>query len=178
VTLDGLIERTTTTTRWSALPVLMAGVFLIVLDFFVVNVALPAIQRDLHAGAQAVEWVVAGYGLAFAALIITAGRMADHLGRRRMLTGGLTGFTLASAACAFAPTAGWLVVFRVIQGAAAAVISPAVLSIIGVSYHGPDRARALSVYGIVMDWPRPVARSSAGRSSTPMSADSGGGRSS
>jgi MFS family permease len=76
--------------------------------------------------------------------------MADHLGRRRMLTGGLTGFTLASAACAFAPTAGWLVVLRVIQGAAAAVISPAVLSIIGVSYHGPDRARALSVYGIVM----------------------------
>src|SRR5919199_4007911 len=99
-------------TQWSAMPVLMAGVFLIVLDFFVVNVALPAIQSDRGASAGAVEWVVAGYGLAFAVLIITAGRVADHAGRRRMLMIGLTGFTLASAACGLAPTPGWLVAFR------------------------------------------------------------------
>jgi EmrB/QacA subfamily drug resistance transporter len=128
----------------------MAGVFLIVLDFFIVNVALPAIERGLHASASAIEWVVAGYGLAFAVLIITAGRVADHVGRRRMLVVGLSAFTCASAGCALAPTAGWLIAFRVLQGASAAVVSPAVLSIIGVTYQGRDRARALSVYGIVM----------------------------
>jgi MFS family permease len=137
-------------TRWSAMPVLMAGVFLIVLDFFIVNVALPAIQAGLHAGADAIEWVVAGYGLAFAVLIVTAGRIADQAGRRRMLVIGLAGFTAASAACGLAPSAEALVAFRVVQGAAAAVISPAVLAIVGVTYHGPDRARALAVYGVVM----------------------------
>ncbi|MFL5884482.1 MAG: MFS transporter [Thermoleophilaceae bacterium] len=132
------------------MPVLMAGVFLIVLDFFVVNVALPAIQADLHASTGAVEWVVAGYGLAFAVLIITAGRLADQFGRRRMLIAGLAGFTIASAACGLAPSAGALIGFRVVQGAAAAAISPAVLSIMGVTYQGAARARALSIYGITM----------------------------
>jgi EmrB/QacA subfamily drug resistance transporter len=132
------------------MPVLMAGVFLIVLDFFVVNVALPAIQTDLHAGESAIEWVIAGYGLAYAALIVTAGRVADQVGRRRMLVVGLTAFTAASALCGLAPTVSALVAFRILQGAAAAAISPAVLSIIGVTYTGADRARALSIYGIVM----------------------------
>ena len=136
--------------KWSAMPVLMAGVFLIVLDFFVVNVALPAMQAGLHAGAGAIEWVVAGYGLAFAVLIITAGRIADQVGRRRVLAVGLALFTLASAACGAAPSAGALIAFRVLQGAAAALISPAVLSIIGVTYQGADRTKALSLYGIVM----------------------------
>src|SRR5579859_4185141 len=115
-------ELTLELTNWSAMPVLMAGVFLIVLDFFVVNVALPAIQADLHASASAVEWVVAGYGLAFAVFIITAGRMADHVGRRRILVVGLCGFTITSFACGIAPSAGALIAFRVVQGAAAAVI--------------------------------------------------------
>jgi EmrB/QacA subfamily drug resistance transporter len=141
---------TQATSPWRAMPVLMAGVFLIVLDFFVVNVALPAIQRGLHASASAVEWVVAGYGLAFAVLIITAGRVADHVGRRRMLVIGLSAFTMASAACGLAPSAGVLVACRVLQGAAAAAISPAVLAIVGVTYQGPERARALSIYGMVM----------------------------
>jgi EmrB/QacA subfamily drug resistance transporter len=132
------------------MPLLMAGVFLIVLDFFVINVALPALQASLHAGADAVEWVVAGYGLAFAALIITAGRLADQLGRRRMLILGLAGFTVASAACGLAPSMGALVAFRVLQGASAAAISPAVLAILGVTYQGADRARALAIYGMVM----------------------------
>jgi MFS family permease len=104
----------------------------------------------LQASASAVEWVVAGYGLAFAVLIITAGRIGDHIGRRRMLTIGLGGFTIASAACGLAPSAGALVAFRVVQGAAAAVISPAVLAIVGVTFQGHERARALSVYGITM----------------------------
>jgi EmrB/QacA subfamily drug resistance transporter len=143
-------ELTVERTHWSAMPVLMAAVFLIVLDFFIVNVALPAIQAGLHASASALEWVVAGYGLAFAVLIITAGRLGDQVGRRRMLVIGLCGFTIASTACGLAPSAGALIAFRIVQGAAAAVISPAVLAIIGVTYQGPERARALSIYGMTM----------------------------
>src|SRR5215469_11826666 len=69
---------------WAALPVLMAGTFMFVLDFFIVNVALPSMRTDLGAGAGAIEWVVAGYGLTLAVFLITAGRLADKVGRRRM----------------------------------------------------------------------------------------------
>jgi EmrB/QacA subfamily drug resistance transporter len=136
--------------RWAALPVVLAGTFMVVLDFFIVNVAMPAMQADLHASTGAIEWVVAGYGLTFATLLITAGRLGDRHGRRRMFSTGLALFTLASAACglAWSPTA--LVAARVVQGVAAALLSPQVLSIIGVAYAGPDRVRALSVYGIVL----------------------------
>jgi EmrB/QacA subfamily drug resistance transporter len=136
--------------RWAALPVVLAGTFMVVLDFFIVNVAMPAMQADLHASTGAIEWVVAGYGLTFATLLITAGRLGDQYGRRRMFSLGLALFTVASAACglAWSPTA--LVVARLAQGAAAALLSPQVLSIIGVAYTGPDRVRALSVYGIVL----------------------------
>jgi EmrB/QacA subfamily drug resistance transporter len=136
--------------RWAALPVVLAGTFMVVLDFFIVNVAMPAMQADLHAGTGAIEWVLAGYGLTFATLLITAGRLGDQHGRRRMFSLGLALFTVASAACglAWSPTA--LVVARLAQGIAAALLSPQVLSIIGVAYSGPDRVRALSVYGIVL----------------------------
>src|ERR1051325_3846517 len=85
---------------WRALPVLMAATFMIVLDFFIVNVTLPSMQAELHAGASAVEWVVAGYGLTFAVFLIGAGRLGDQIGRRRLFTIGLGLFTLASLACA------------------------------------------------------------------------------
>jgi MFS family permease len=136
--------------RWAALPVVLAGTFMVVLDFFIVNVAMPAMQTDLHAGTGAIEWVVAGYGLTFATLLITAGRLGDRVGRRRAFSAGLALFTVASAACglAWSPTA--LVAARLVQGAAAALLSPQVLSIIGIAYTGPDRVRALSVYGTVM----------------------------
>src|SRR5436190_8374686 len=91
--------RSHTQSRWAALPVLLAGAFMVVLDFFIVNVALPSIATDLDAGASSLEWVVAGYGLTFAAFLITAGRLGDGLGRRRMYVIGLTLFTLSSAAC-------------------------------------------------------------------------------
>jgi EmrB/QacA subfamily drug resistance transporter len=136
--------------RWAALPVLMAGTFMIVLDFFIVNVALPSMQSGLQAGAAAIEWVVAGYGLTFATFLITAGRIGDQMGRRRTFAIGLALFTLTSAACGIAPNPGTLVVFRLLQGLAAALISPSVLSIIGVTYRGPDRVRAITVYGMVM----------------------------
>jgi EmrB/QacA subfamily drug resistance transporter len=147
-----LISRSTTTPRsaWAALPVLMAGTFMIVLDFFIVNVALPSMQSGLHAGATGVEWVVAGYGLTFSTFLITGGRLGDQIGRRRVFSLGLGLFALASAACGLAPTIGVLIAARLVQGAAGALISPTVLSIIGVTYTGPDRVRALSIYGTVM----------------------------
>lgn len=135
---------------WLVLPVLFAGTFLTVLDFFVVNVALPSIQRSLDATPSELEWVVAGYGLTFAAFLITAGRLGDHVGRRRMLSIGLAAFFATSAACALAPSAAAIVVARTAQGVAGAILLPNILSIVGVVFHGRDRVRALSVYGVVM----------------------------
>jgi len=135
---------------WAALPVVLAGTFMVVLDFFIVNVAMPAMQADLHASTGAIEWVLTGYGLTFATLLITAGRLGDGFGRRRMFAVGLALFTVASAACGLAWSPGALVAARLVQGVAAALLSPQVLSIIGVAYQGPDRVRALSVYGIVL----------------------------
>jgi EmrB/QacA subfamily drug resistance transporter len=135
---------------WTALPVLMAGTFMIVLDFFIVNVALPSMQSRLHASASALEWVVAGYGLTFSVLLITAGRLGDQIGRRRVFSLGLALFVLTSAACGLAPSAGLLVAGRFLQGVAAALISPTVLSITGVLFTGSERVRAISVYGVVM----------------------------
>src|SRR3954466_4494063 len=88
--------------KWAALPVVLAGTFMVVLDFFIVNVALPSMQADLGASAGAVEWVVAGYALTSAVFLITAGRLGDRFGRRRMFALGLAEFTLASAACGVA----------------------------------------------------------------------------
>ncbi len=136
--------------RRSPLPVLMCGVFMIVLDFFIVNVALPSIQARLHAGAGATEWVVAGYGLTFAVFLITAGRLGDRYGRRRIFCTGMLLFVLASAACGLAPTAGVLVAARLAQGLGGALISPTVLAIIGVAYPGPARVRPITIYGTVM----------------------------
>src|ERR1700759_2835785 len=136
--------------RWETLPVVLAGTFMVVLDFFIVNVALPSMQADLHAGAGAIEWIVAGYGLTFATLLITAGRLGDLLGRRRMFALGLALFTVASAACGVAGDPTQLIVARALQGAAAALLSTNVLSIVNVTFAGPERVRALGVYGTVL----------------------------
>ena len=136
--------------RWAPLPILMAGTFMIVMDFFIVNVALPSMQTSLHASAIAIEWVVAGYGLTFASMLIISGRLGDHLGRRRLFTLGLCLFVLSSIACASAPNPTFLIVARLVQGGAAAMISPNVLSILGVVFTGADRVRAISVYGITL----------------------------
>lgn len=77
------------TQTWGALAVLMAGTFMIVLDFFIVNVALPSMQLTLQASTSAIEWVIAGYGLTFATCLITAGRIGDQIGRRRTFSIGL-----------------------------------------------------------------------------------------
>jgi EmrB/QacA subfamily drug resistance transporter len=123
---------------------------MVVLDFFIVNVALPSMQSDLGASSTAIEWVVAGYALTSAIFVITAGRLGDRFGRRRMFSLGLAVFTVASAACGAAGTPLELVLARLLQGVGAALLTPNVLSLIGVLYSGPDRVRALSVYGTVM----------------------------
>ncbi|WP_197093889.1 MFS transporter [Nonomuraea sp. SBT364] len=129
---------------------MLTGVFITILDFFIVNVAIPAIQRDLHAGAAAVEWVVAGYGLAYGAGLVLGGRLGDILGRRRMFVIGLTLFTLASIACGLAPDAGTLVAARIAQGLAAAALTPQVLAILRTVYSGPAQARAINAYALTM----------------------------
>jgi MFS family permease len=136
--------------RRSPLPVLMASTFMIVLDFFIVNVALPSMQSQLHASSSAIEWVVAGYGLTCAVLLIAGGRLGDLYGRRLSFAAGLAVFVAASAACGFAPTAGVLIAARMVQGIGAALVSPNVLSIIGVAFPGPARIRAITIYGLVM----------------------------
>jgi EmrB/QacA subfamily drug resistance transporter len=136
--------------QWLALPVVLAGTFMVVLDFFIVNVALPSMQSELRASDSAIEWVIAGYASTSAVFVITAGRLGDRFGRRRVFSLGLALFTLASAACGAAATPFELVIGRLLQGMAAALLMPNVLSIIGVLYAGAERVRALSVYGTVM----------------------------
>jgi MFS family permease len=128
----------------------MLGTFMFVLDFFIVNVALPSIQHSLGAGEGAIEWVVAGYTLSTAVLLVTGGRLGDQFGRRRMFAVGMAIFVATSAACALAPDPAVLVAARVVQGVGAALMAPNILSILGVVYTGPARVRAISVYGMVM----------------------------
>ena len=130
------------------LPVVLTAAFMITLDFFIVNVAIPSLQRELHAGAAAIQWVVAGFGLAVAAVLITASRLGDAFGRRRVFTVGLVLFTITSAACGLAPTAGLLIAGRVLQGISAGLMTPQVLAILRTSYSGQAQARAFSMFGL------------------------------
>ncbi len=141
---------TTESFRRGPLTVLLVGTFLIVLDFFIVNVALPSIRRDLDAGPAALEWLVAGYGLALGGLLLLASRAGDRWGRRRVFTTGIALFVAASAACGLAPDVETLVAARVLQGAAASAVSPIALALIGDVYAGPQRIRALGAYATVM----------------------------
>jgi EmrB/QacA subfamily drug resistance transporter len=130
------------------LPVVLTAAFMITLDFFIVNVAIPSLQRELHAGAAAIQWVVAGFGLAVAAVLITASRLGDAFGRRRVFTVGLVLFTITSAACGLASTAGLLIAGRVLQGVSAGLMTPQVLAILRTSYSGQAQARAFSMFGL------------------------------
>jgi MFS family permease len=135
---------------WAPLPVVLIAPFVVVLDFCIVNVAIPSMQSKLHAGSGAVEWVVAGYGLTFAIGLITGGRLGDRFGRRRMFSLGLFLFTVASAACGLAPSASVLVAARIGQGLAAALLMPQALAILGVIYTGARRVQAFTIYGMAL----------------------------
>ncbi|GHF30105.1 MFS transporter [Streptomyces mashuensis] len=135
---------------WGALAVVMTGTFITVLDYFISNVAVPSIQEDLGATAAQGQMVIVGYGVAFTAGMITGGKIGDLYGRRRMFMLGLALFTLASAGCGLAPSAEALIALRIAQGASAALMVPQVLGIIGSVYTGPSRAKAFTVYGLVV----------------------------
>jgi EmrB/QacA subfamily drug resistance transporter len=135
---------------WGTLAVLLVGVFIVTLDFFIVNVAIPSVQQGFHASPAAIQFVVAGFGLAYSASLITGGRLGDLFGRRRMYAVGLALFTVASAACGLAPSAGFLVAGRVLQGLSAAVLTPQVLAVINVVYTGRHRVAAFNAFGVAM----------------------------
>jgi MFS family permease len=136
--------------KWAPLAVILCGTFVFILDYFIVNVALPSIQRSLHAGPGAVEWVIAGYGLTMAAFLVCGGRLGDHYGRRLWWSIGLVIFTASSLLCAIAPNPAFLIAARLAQGSGAALMGPNTLSILGVLYTGRDQVRAFSAYGIVL----------------------------
>ncbi|EFC79255.1 MFS transporter [Parafrankia sp. EUN1f] len=136
--------------RWLALSVLVVAQLMVVLDGSVVTIAIPSALRDLHMSAAAGQWVVTSYALAFGGLLLLGGRVADFLGRRRAFVWGLFGFAAASALGGAAPTAGLLIAARALQGVCAAVLTPAALSLITVTFtEGRERARAFAVYGAV-----------------------------
>lgn len=126
---------------------LLLGAALPLIDFFIVNVALPTIDKDLSAGPAVLELVVAGYGVAYAVLLVLGGRLGDTLGRRRLFMLGIAAFGITSLACGIAPTAWTLVGARVAQGAAAALMLPQVLATIHSTTSGRRRAHAISLYG-------------------------------
>ena len=133
-----------------ALLVMLSGTFMAVLDFFIVNVAIPSIQHELHASSGALQLIVIGYGLANAAALITGGRLGDIHGRRRLFMIGIALFTLASAACGLAPNAEVLVAARIAQGVASALLQPQVLAMLGMLFSGAERQRAFAAYGLTL----------------------------
>jgi MFS family permease len=136
----------TTTLSPIGLLVLLCGGFLPVLDFFIVNVALPTMDRTLHASPAMLELVVAGYGTAYALMLVVGGRLGDAIGRDRMFMIGIVGFTISSLLCGIAPNAGVLIVARIAQGLSAAMSQPQVLATFQSTLDGPKRARAIALY--------------------------------
>jgi EmrB/QacA subfamily drug resistance transporter len=138
------------TRRPLQLALILVAAFMVVLDFSIVNVALPSIERELHMPPDAVQWIVTGYAISFGGLLILGGRAADLLGRRRMFIAGLIAFALASLAGGLAQDPALLIAARVIQGAGAAIVAPAALSLITTSFpEGPERTRAIGLYGAI-----------------------------
>jgi MFS family permease len=135
---------------WGTTLLLLTGTVISVLDFFIVNVAIPSIQRDLHASSAGIEFVVAGFALGYGSGLIIGGRLGDIFGRRRMFVLGLSLFTLSSALCGAAPNTGVLIAGRVAQGLSAALMAPQILTILGTTFSGPLRARAFNAYGVTM----------------------------
>jgi EmrB/QacA subfamily drug resistance transporter len=133
--------------RRLALLVVLLALFMDLLDNTIVNVALPAIRDDLGASSSSLQWVAAGYALSFALALITGGRLGDIYGRKRIFMIGIGGFTVASALCGAAQTPGQLVAARVLQGIAAALMVPQVLSIIQVLFPPGERGKAMAAFG-------------------------------
>jgi EmrB/QacA subfamily drug resistance transporter len=132
--------------KWWTLGAVAFGLFMIMLDNTIVNVALPSIQSDLGIGISELEWVFNGYALTFGVLMLTGGKLADMLGRRRIFIVGLLIFTVASLFCGLATSAGWLIGARVLQGAGSALMNPATLSIVTATFPPRQRGMAIGIW--------------------------------
>ena len=134
--------------RWKALLVIAISQLMVVLDASIVNIALPAMQQDLGITDANRQWVVTAYTLAFGGLLLLGGRIADYAGRKKMLIVGLTGFAIASMLGGISTSAGMLIAARGLQGVFAALLAPAALSLITVTFtDSKERAKAFGVYG-------------------------------
>jgi EmrB/QacA subfamily drug resistance transporter len=136
--------------RWFALAIVMTAAFMDLVDVTIVNIAIPSIQRDAGASVGQVQWITAGYALAFAAGLITGGRLGDIHGRKRLFLLGVGGFTLASALCGFAVSPEMLVASRIAQGAMAALMVPQVLSIVHATFPAHERGKVFGLFGAIV----------------------------
>jgi EmrB/QacA subfamily drug resistance transporter len=134
---------------WAVLIVVSLGFFMTLLDLTIVNVAIPNMIEKLNASLDDVLWVINAYALVLAVLLITAGRLGDLFGQRTVFFAGITLFTVASAACGFAPSPGWLIAFRAIQGVGAALLMPQTLAILTMVFPPERRGAAFGIWGAV-----------------------------
>jgi len=134
---------------WAVLIVVSLGFFMTLLDLTIVNVAIPNMIKLLHASLDDVLWVINAYALVLAVLLITAGRLGDLLGQRTVFFAGIALFTVASAACGFAPSSGWLIAFRAVQGIGAALLMPQTLAMLTMVFPPERRGAAFGVWGAV-----------------------------
>jgi len=132
--------------KWWTLAAVAFGLFMIMLDNTIVNVALPSIERDLHVSISELEWIVTAYALTFAALLITGGKLGDLYGRKLIFIVGIGVFTASSLACGLAPNAGVLIGARMVQGVGAALMNPASLSIITATFPPRERGQAIGIW--------------------------------
>src|SRR5262245_30484591 len=147
---DGEAPRTLDPQRWLALTVVLVAGFMDLLDVTIVNVAIPTVLRDLRAEYAQVEWIVAGYVLGFAAVLITAGRLGDIYGRKRIFLIGMAGFTLASMLCGIATGPDMLIGARFVQGAMAGLMVPQILAIIHVTFPPEERGKVFGLWASIL----------------------------
>ncbi|WP_372482434.1 MFS transporter [Streptomyces bambusae] len=136
--------------RWLALAIVMTAAFMDLVDVTIVNIAIPSMQKDLDTSTSAIQWITAGYALAFAAGLITGGRLGDIYGRKRLFLFGIAGFTAASALCGLAANQEMLVASRLLQGSMAALMVPQVLAIIHVTFPPHERGKVFGMFGAIV----------------------------
>lgn len=133
--------------RWQAVGVGLVAAFMTLLDVSIVNVAVPSIDRALHASSSDLQWILSGYALTFGLALVPAGRFGDARGRRNAFVFGIALFTLTSALAGLATSPTWLVIARLLQGAAAGIVNPQVIGLIQQLFRGPERARPFGLLG-------------------------------
>lgn len=136
--------------RWLALAIVMTAAFMDLVDVTIVNIAIPSMRADFGASTSAIQWITAGYALAFAAGLITGGRLGDIYGRKRLFLIGIAGFTAASALCGIAANPSVLVASRILQGGMAAMMVPQVLAIIHVTFPPHERGKVFGMFGAIV----------------------------